>query len=131
VDDVEIRFLDPVERGAIVTLGGAYHVFAPRYPKLEAVPDTWSELLGVYDVVPRSTSFYHDGGTLWTTRIALEEGILRMPDEDKLLLPVDERTIHIVGGIFDGETMVRDPETGVIEWGSFRYVPVAFRSARD
>ncbi len=121
--DVRMRFTDATPADAIVTLGGSYHIYAPRYPIDESPPPFWRELVGVYGVEPRLRSRYSDADLLWTTRIELEEGILWMPDEGKYLIPIDETRIRIVGGIFDGETMDRDPATGTIEWAGFRYVP--------
>jgi hypothetical protein len=53
-----------------------------------------------------------------------KEGILRMTGGGLVLLPLDEEGALIVGGPFAYERLVRDPATGVIEWGSRRYVPV-------
>jgi len=114
---------EPVE-GAIVTLGGSYHIYAPRYPVEATLPANWEPLLGAYTVHPRHDSRYSDADILWTTDIRFEEGILSV-DSSKKLLPIDADRIRIVGGVFDGEIMDRNPTTGVIEWASFHYVPVA------
>ena len=41
--------------------------------------------------------------------------------ETKVLLPVSETEIRIVGGIYDGETMTRDPQSGAIVWQTAIY----------
>ena len=120
----EVRFAFSPELGddLIVTLGGSYHIYAPRYPMQASPPEAWEDLLHDYTVHPRHESRYSDADVLWTTQIAFEDGLLTL-DSTKRIVPIDDEHIRIVGGIFDGEIMDRDPTTGVIEWGAFRYVP--------
>ena len=124
LNDVLLTISPEPSKDAIVTLGGSYYIYAPRYPVQASLPEDWQPLLGVYEVHPRHASRYSDADVLWRTEIVFVQGMLSV-DGSKQLAPIDARRIRIVGGIFDEEIMDRDPETGIIEWASFRYVPEA------
>jgi len=117
-----IDFLDTGD--ALVMIGGSYAVYAPRYPVIETLPETWAAWLGSYTVHPRHASRYSDADVLWATDVVFGDGLLRSKRDNKVLLPIDDVHARIISGPFENEIMERDPETGIIEWGSFRYVPV-------
>ena len=117
--------IDFLESGdAMVKLGGAYAVFAPKYPVAQSLPEAWEAWLGSYEVHPRHESRYSDAEILCTTDIVFEDGIVWSGD-GKVLLPLDETHARIMGGPFEGEIMQRDPDTAAIEWAGFRLIPVA------
>jgi hypothetical protein len=87
----------------------------------------WPWLIDEYDVQPHIRSRYSDAESLEITGSEIAGGILRMQPETSALLPVDEERILIVGGVFDGETIDRDPTTAVLEWAAHRYVPIGPR----
>jgi hypothetical protein len=62
---------------------------------------------------------YSDGEPYDAT-ITIADGVLHTT-EVKVLLPVSETEIRIVGGIFDAEIMTRDPQSGEIVWQNVIY----------
>jgi CubicO group peptidase (beta-lactamase class C family) len=117
VGDTELSFFvdDPLEPDLmILSLGRSYHITCPRYPapdgSLVALQDA---IAGSYVWVPRHPSTY--GSDSGTVEITAENGTLRSSD-GMALLPLSDTRVQIVGGVFDGEIMERDPATGDIVW---------------
>ena len=106
----------------VVTLGGSYHITCPRYPDLKEVPSRWTQIIGEYDAYPRVGSSYSDAETLGSIRITIANNVLSTSD-GRLLRLISDTDIIIVGGIFDGETMIYDDETGNITWQDRVYRP--------
>jgi CubicO group peptidase (beta-lactamase class C family) len=102
----------------IVNMGDCF--VCPRYPDIEAVPASWGELVGEYDIYPRIPSVYGDEATLGKLEIKVKDGVL-LTSDNKVLKPISNTEILIVGGIFDGETMIYDAQTGTITWQNVIY----------
>ena len=104
----------------VVTMGD--HFVCPGYPDIEEAPNSWLCLIRKYDIYPRIPSIYSDAVTLGTIEIDIEDNVL-LTSDGKVLKPISDREIIIVGGIYDGETMIRDDETGDITWQNVVYKP--------
>jgi hypothetical protein len=59
---------------------------------------------------------------LGTIEINIEDNVLLTTD-GKVLKPISNTEIIIVGGVFDGETMIYDEMTGNITWQNVVYKP--------
>ena len=66
---------------------------------------------------------YSDMETLGTIQIYIDDNVLFTSD-GKVLRPNNTNNIIITGGIFDGETMIYDEQTGSITWQHSIYMPV-------
>ena len=123
VDDLEMTF-HAADSGdtktMILTLGDSYYITCPEYPMADEVPPLWLELEGQYQVLPRHPSVYSDSDAMGTIDIFISEGVL-MTSDAKVLLPLSETQIQIVGGIFDGEIMDLDTEARSITWQNVVY----------
>jgi hypothetical protein len=100
---------------------GDYFV-CPRYPDIESTHPLWAKLIGEYEVLPRKPSAYSDTRTLGNIEIKVRGDVL-LTSDNKVLKAINETEIIIVGGIFDGETMIRDIATGSITWQDVVYEP--------
>jgi hypothetical protein len=124
VEHIELEFFvdDPDDEDImIVNMGDCF--VCPRYPDIEEVPASWGELVGEYDIYPRVPSVYGDAGTLGELEIKVEDGVL-LTSDNRILRPISDTEILIVGGIFDGETMIYDSQTGTITWQNVTYRPL-------
>jgi hypothetical protein len=118
VEGIELEFFvdsPDDEDMMVVTLDGSHYITCPRYPDLEEVPSRWTQITGEYDAYPRVRSSYSDVESLGSVTITIADNVLSTSD-GRLLLPIGNNDIIIIGGIFDGETMVYDDETGSITW---------------
>ena len=104
----------------ILEMGDAF--FCPRYPVPDEIPESWKDLEGQYTKHARHPSEYSDSNILGVAEIAIKKGVLMMSDSFALL-PVDGNRILIQGGVFHGETMEYDPDTGEIIWRFSIYKP--------
>ena len=123
VESIELEFFvdSPDDEDImIVNMGDCF--VCPRYPDIEAVPASWGELVGQYDISPRIPSVYSDEATLGKLEIRVKDGVL-LTSDSKVLKPISDTEILIVGGIFDGETMIYDTQTGTITWQNVIYEP--------
>jgi hypothetical protein len=124
VENIELEFFvdNPNDEDImVVTMGD--HFVCPRYPDIEGVPSFWEKLIGKYDIFPRTPSVYSDVETLGTFEIILKDNVL-LTSDDKVLKPISNTEIIIVGGIFDGETMIYDSQAGNITWQNVIYKPI-------
>ena len=124
VESIELEFFvdSPDDEDImIVNMGDCF--VCPRYPYVEPVPASWGELAGEYDIYPRVPSVYSDAATLGRLEIAVEDGVL-VTSDGRVLKPISDTEILIVGGIFDGETMIYDTQTGTITWQNVIYRPL-------
>jgi hypothetical protein len=124
VESIELEFFvdDPDDEDImIVRMGDCF--ICPRYTNIELAPAFWQELVGKYDIYSRITSVYSDEVTLGTVEIKVEDGVL-LTSDNKVLTPISNTEILIVGGIFDGETMIYDAQTGTITWQNVTYKPL-------
>lgn len=121
--DVEIEFFvdDPALEDIMIVYMGDYFI-CPRYLVVDDIPDAWEKLIGEYELYLRHPSEYSDEDILGTAVIMVEKGMLIMSD-GKYLNPISSSQILIVGGIFDGETMIYDEDTGTITWQNLVYMP--------
>lgn len=108
------------EQHMILEMGDVF--FCPRYPDVGDVPDPWLSLEGKYNRDFRHPSEYSSEGDTATVRIKAEDGIL-MLENSFAILPVSNDRLLIQGGVFHGETMEYDPDTGVIIWQHLVYQP--------
>jgi len=123
VENIELQFfLDSSDDEDIMIVHMGDYFICPKYPDIEEVPVLWEKLTGKYDIYPRIPSVYSDEVTLGTIEIKVEDGVLLTSDE-KVLTPISDTEIIIVGGIFDGETMIYNKETGDITWQNVIYKP--------
>jgi hypothetical protein len=122
VEDIQLEFFvgEGDEDIVIVTMGDYF--VCPRYPDIEATPPLWAKLIGEYEVLPRKPSAYSDTKTLGNIEIKVKGDVL-LTSDNKVLKAINETEIIIVGGIFDGETMIRDIATGSITWQDVVYEP--------
>jgi len=124
VENIELEFfVDNLNDEDIMVVNMGDYFVCPRYPDIQDSPPLWEELTGKYDIYPRIPSKYSDTETLGTIEIKVEEGVLLTSDE-KVLKPISDTEILIVGGIFDGETMIYDTQTGTITWQNVIYKPL-------
>jgi CubicO group peptidase (beta-lactamase class C family) len=105
----------------ILELGDVFH--CPRYPVPKEVPAPWLALTGTY--VKSARHPLASGGDDLTghMEITLEDGIL-FSSGGFALLPAENNRILIQGGVFHGETMEVEPESGIITWQHLVYTPV-------
>jgi len=124
VENIELEFFadSPDDEDIMIVAMGDYFV-CPRYPDVEEVPTLWVDLIGKYDIYPRIPSIYSDAETLGTIEIKIEDDVLLTTD-NKILKPISDTEIIIVGGVFDGETMIYNDETGNITWQNVVYKPI-------
>ena len=123
VEDIQLEFFagQGDEDILIVTMGDYF--VCPRYTEIEAIPPLWRELTDKYETFPRKSSVYSDNETMGTIEIKVEDSVL-LTSDNKILKPINDTEIIIVGGIFDGETMIYDAETGNITWQNVIYRPL-------
>jgi hypothetical protein len=124
VEGIELEFFvgSPDDEDImIVNMGDCF--VCPRYPDSEEEPASWGELVGKYDIYPRIPSVYSDEVTLGKLEIMVKDGVL-LTSDSKVLRPISNTGILIVGGIFDGETMIYDTQTGTITWQNVIYRPL-------
>jgi hypothetical protein len=123
VESIELEFFvnSPDDEDIVIVNMGDCFV-CPRYPDIQEAPASWGELVGDYDIYPRIPSVYSNEVTLGELEIRVEDGVL-LTSDNKVLEPVSDTEILIVGGIFDGETMIYDTEAGTITWQNVIYKP--------
>jgi CubicO group peptidase (beta-lactamase class C family) len=116
---------DEGEDVMVLTLSGSVHFTCPRYPEVSEVPPAWDELRGEYDVWLRSSSRYWEGGTIGREEIKVVDDVLLMPGLMAALKPIGETEILLVGGVFDGETILYDKRSGSLTWQDKVYRPIS------
>ena len=124
--ELEIEFLvgdEGEEDLMIIHLGDFAHEVCPRYPEVTEPPQLWGQLTGTYDLVKRLPSGRAGGQVLGRDGIQIENGVLKMPGVVGPLLPISETEIIIMSGPFAGETMVYDPDTGILTHQWLVYKP--------
>ena len=126
VEDFQIEFFvdNPHEEEImIVVAGDSFHIICPKYPEIDEVPPLWDKLIGEYDIYPRIPSRYSDSEILGADSIRAEDNVLST-SSGRILVPINDTEIIIVGGINDGETMIYDDETGSITWQNMTLKPI-------
>ena len=124
IEESELSFwesdLEGEESVMILSIAGSFHKICPRYVPLEHSPTLWSEIVGIYHIGPRYPTAYSESVSLGTITIAIDSGML-VTETGMYLDPIDDSTIRIVGGIFDGELMDLNLQTRTISWQNFHY----------
>lgn len=105
----------------IVTMND--HFVCPRYPEITLISPPLSIFTGKYEVHDRTKSTYSKDNIISTIEIYEKNDIL-FSTSNMMLWPLDDETIIIIGGIFGGETMLYDKNTGNITWQHLIYKPV-------
>lgn len=114
----------------IVDFGGVNTEIYPRYPRLPEA-DAWDALAGKYEIVARLPSGQPGPERLGETDLFWEDGHLFLSGSVGPILPIGDNTLIILGGPFHGETITRDPETGLLFRQDLVYRPVALASGQD
>lgn len=124
VEDIELEFFvdSPNEEDILIVYMGDYFI-CPRYPDIEGIPLFWEELKGTYEIYPRIPSTYSDTELIGTMDIYIEDNVL-FTTGGMVLSTTSDNEITITGGVFGGETMIYDEETGYLTWQHLIYKPV-------
>jgi hypothetical protein len=122
---IEIRFFpDSYTDQWLVHIfrGGVYSGTAVPCPVMDVDSAAkWQKLEGQYEGHPRIISrFTGEKRTGWA-EILLRERVLYLPSHNAVLKPVSPTELVIQGGLFDGETMTWDPQSGYITWQDVVY----------
>ena len=124
VESIELEFfVDSLDDEDIMIVNMGDCFICPRYHDIEKVPAFWEELVGKYDIYHRIPSAYSNEVTLGKLEVKVKDGVL-ITSDNKVLMPISNTEILIVGGIFDGETMIYDSQTGTITWQNVVYKPL-------
>jgi len=105
----------------VIAIEEMEHVICPRYPAVNEVPPLWEEIAGRYRAVPRVESTYFDGD-FGEVEAVVEDGTLRLGG--LRVWPLSPSELRVVGGEWDGETVLRDPETGEMVFQHERDIPL-------
>ena len=108
----------------ILTLEGTVNFICPRYQEISEIPSQWYELVGEYEVYARFESAYWDGSSFGKEEIRIENNVLLMSGLQGALKPISETVILLVGGVFDGETVFYESETGNLLWQDKIFKPL-------
>lgn len=108
----------------VIDFGGFNYEVCPRYP---ALPEegSWKALAGRYEIFGRLPSGQPYGQRLGESTIFVEKDQIFMSGAVGPILPVDDNTIIILGGAYHGETITRDPQTGVLTHQGLMFKPLA------
>jgi CubicO group peptidase (beta-lactamase class C family) len=122
VENIEIEFFvdSPDDEDIMIVTMGDYFI-CPRYPDIQEISPLWEDLVGEYEIYPKTPSIYSDTEILGTTEIKILDNIL-LATNGKFIYPINDKEIVIIGGIFGGETMEYDEVTGNITWQNEVYV---------
>lgn len=121
VSDIAFEFfIDVSEEDDILIVTMGDHFVCPKYPELDETPAIWKNLIGEYEVHPRTNSEYGGDDTSAKIEIYVDNNIL-VTSNNMILYPYADNKIVIVGGIFGGETMTYDENTGDITWQNLIY----------
>jgi CubicO group peptidase (beta-lactamase class C family) len=105
----------------ILHLGGYSYEVCLEYPEISQIPPLWDDLLGDYELVGRLPSGMPGTEILGKASIVADNGVLQMTGIVGPILPICETELIIMSGIFAGETMIYDPDTGTISHQSIIY----------
>jgi CubicO group peptidase (beta-lactamase class C family) len=125
-EQTEIMFQPASDVGddvAIFDFGGMAYEIGVRYPDLAEIPPAWEAMAGLYDRYEQLESGEAGAERLGGAEITVADGRLHMSDPMGPILPLDERTLIILSGPFAGETIGRDPQSGVLTHQYFVYQP--------
>ena len=109
----------------IIDFGGISYEIAPRYPDSSEFPPGWEALAGTYERYERLPSGSSGQEKLGQNEITIVDGRLQMSGSIGPIAPIDDKTIIILSGPFNGETILHDPDTGFLYHQGFEYKPQA------
>ncbi len=113
--EIEFKVGDKLDADVmILNFSGVSYEICPKYPEITAVPMLWEELAGEYNLLYRLPSGDVEDEVFGHDMIQIEDGVLKIPGVIGPILPISETEIIIFSGSFAGESMVYDPDTGII-----------------
>lgn len=123
--NIEIRFFpDSYSDQWLVNIfrGGVYIGTAVTCPVMDIDSAAkWQKLSGEYEAEPRSISRFTGKKQSGWAKVILKERVLYLPSHRAVLKPISPTELVIMGGLFDGETMTWDPQSGYITWQDVIY----------
>ena len=106
----------------ILNLEDAFHLTCPKYPDINEIPSLWRRLTGKYNLHTRIKSKYSESEIIGDEEIKIVDNVL-VTTGQKAIVPLNDKELIIIGGPFDGETMLYDNDTGNITWQNVIYKP--------
>jgi MYXO-CTERM domain-containing protein len=86
----------------------------------DGLPAQWLDLVGQYERRPRIPSIGWDADASWASEVTLGDGgVLMLPG--KPLWPISDTELLVVGGQWDGETVIWDPELRQLTHGAYTW----------
>lgn len=123
--DLEVEFfMDEVKRDWVIHIfrEGVYLGTAIKCPILkDNETEKWKKLEGEYEAYPRFASRFTGNKKFGKAEIVIREGVLSFPSHRAVLMPLNDNELVILGGLFDGETILYDPMTGYLTWQDVVY----------
>lgn len=126
LSQLEIEFQagqEPLGDNMIIDFGGVNYEIYPRYSILPEDID-WEALIGKYEIFALLPSGLPGRDRLGESEIRLDGGHLYMSGAVGPIYPLDENTLVILSGSFNGETITRDPETGTLTHQGLLFKPL-------
>jgi hypothetical protein len=111
----------------ILTLDKSYNTVCPKYPEKTYAPYLWQGIAGRYEIYSRVDRDRDGISSMGQMEIELIDDVLISAFHQAALIPLNEIEILMVGGVFDGEIMLRDRDSGNISWSSQIYQPKSSR----
>lgn len=102
---------------------GRYIGRADKCPLLDEL-EKWKNLEGKYDAYPRFFSRFTGSRKVGGAEIIIRDNIIFIPSHRAVLLPLSDTELVIQGGLFDGETLIYDHQSGYLTWQDVIYQPV-------
>ena len=108
----------------IMLLGDGYGddyrwMVCPKIPDVEEVPPLWNELSGKYNL----ETYFSEGTSVAELQIDIVDNVLTGSFVFKngigaslVLNPINDEEVLVIGGLYDGETMFYDSDTGYLRW---------------
>ena len=96
----------------------------PRYPDLTVDQASWEALAGKYERYGRLPSGSSGLEKLGEIDLTIIDGRLHMSGAIGPVFPIDDETIIILSGPFNGETIAYDRVSGFLYHQGFVYKPV-------
>ncbi len=126
ISDMEILFHPGTERAvdtAIINFGNISYEYGPRYPDLADIPQLWQSMAREYERYDRLASGQIGQEKRGEVVITIDDGHLSMSGVIGPILPLDDRTTLILSSPYAGETIERDPQTGILRHQGNVYQP--------
>jgi len=119
-------FLDQMEDDWVAHIfrEGVYLGRADKCAVLSESLEKWEKLEGKYEAYPRFFSRFTEDRKVGGAEIILRDDILYLPSHRAFLKPLSDTELIIQGGLFDGETILYDPQSGYLTWQDVVYHPL-------